>query len=67
MTRRNLLDSYINKNKNKLVYAYNTIDSKTRFLLASTLTKNRGIKETRRHFKEVKKQSNKKKEKEGRE
>lgn len=49
-------DEQFLKNKGKQVFAYNTIDEKTRFVLASTLTKNRGLSETRRHFKEVREQ-----------
>lgn len=44
------------KSNGKILFAFNTIDKKTRYLLASTISKNRSLKETRKHFKEVKKQ-----------
>ena len=50
-------DEQFLKCKKKQVYAWNSIDKETRFVLASTVTKGRGIKDAREHFKEVKKQT----------
>ena len=52
-------DEQMIKSKGEFVYAWNTIDRKTRFVLASTISRGRGIGEARAHFKEVKANSDK--------
>lgn len=48
-------DEMLIKESGKWKYLWNTIDSKTRFLLASTITNGRSEKQAVKHFKEVKK------------
>jgi len=48
-------DEQMIKSKGKWVYAWNSIDKSTQYLLASTLTEGHGAIEARQHFKEVKK------------
>ncbi|HHT9146069.1 MAG TPA: IS6 family transposase, partial [Candidatus Wunengus sp. YC61] len=50
-------DEQFLKCKKKQIYAWNSIDKETRFILASTITKGRGVKDARKHFKELKKQT----------
>ncbi|MFH1257043.1 MAG: IS6 family transposase [Candidatus Diapherotrites archaeon] len=47
-------DEQMVKSKGKWVYAWNTIDHSTRYVLASTLTEGRTVKDARKHFNEVK-------------
>ncbi|MFH1545072.1 MAG: IS6 family transposase [archaeon] len=47
-------DEQLVKSKGKWVYAWNSIDHKTRFVLASTITEGRKIKDAQEHFIEVK-------------
>lgn len=47
-------DEQMVKSKGKWVYCWNTIDKETRFVLASTITKERKIKDAQKHFREVK-------------
>lgn len=47
-------DEQMVKSKGKWVYAWNTIDKETRFVLASTITKERKVKDAQKHFQEVK-------------
>jgi len=42
------------KSKGKWVYAWNTIDKETRFVLASTITADRKVQDAQKHFQEVK-------------
>lgn len=52
-------DEQVIRSNGENIYAWNTIDSETRFLLASTVSRNREIKDARKHFQEVKANSNK--------
>ena len=47
-------DEQMVKSKGKWVYCWNSIDAKTRFVLASTITEQRKIKDAQKHFQEVK-------------
>lgn len=47
-------DEQMIKSKGKWVYAWNTIDHSTRFLLASTLTKGRSVKDAQTHYLQLK-------------
>lgn len=47
-------DEQMIKSKGKWVYAWNTIDHSTRFLLASTVTKGRTKKDAQAHYQELK-------------
>ena len=50
-------DEQMIKSKGKWVWAWNSIDKDTRFLLASTITKGKEIKDARKHFRELKEAS----------
>lgn len=47
-------DEQMIKSKGKWVWAWNSIDNETKFVLASTITKKRTVANARKHFKEVK-------------
>lgn len=51
-------DEQMVKSKGKWVWAWNSIDEETRFLLASTVTAHKELSDGRKHFQEVKKATN---------
>jgi len=50
-------ETKIKTKKNDWLWAWNSMDADTRFLLASTISKSRYIRDARKHFKEVKTKS----------
>lgn len=56
-------DEQMIKSKGNWIWAWNSIDPETRFLLASTISKGKKISDARKHFREVKAQADKEPEK----
>ena len=52
------VDEQMVKSKGKWVWSWNALDEETRFLIANTIKKERGIKDTREVFKKIKEITN---------